>query len=188
MKLLLGTLLLLCCSLNSWAQEPNWKKNPEFTKTHPCIDDLAMFCRNAPMPEKKNRYRCLGEKFNELSPSCYQFMVDFWKPFPCSKEIIELCPGKKGNTGNSFNCIKQFFNKVSPSCQEYIKTVDVYAEEKNSIGKLCSVDLKKLCPTIAKIDEGKCLQPGYKAKTLTPGCMKAIDEIRKTAEKFNVPK
>ena len=159
------------------AQAASWKDNPEFTSSHPCYKDLPKFCGSSTIvPEKHNHYRCLGENYSRLSPSCHQFMTTFWKPFACSADILKLCKGEDQNIGRSIPCISAKKSKLSPNCKTYVDKIEAIGKAREEQYVACDSDRKKFCSDKRGGDIGSCMKQN-EAK-LSSGCLSKIKKVQ----------
>lgn len=172
--MILKVLFALILTMTQALQAASWKDNKSITAAHPCYQDASKFCKTS-TPDDANRWRCLGQNYNELSPKCSVFMKAVYKKTnDCASDIFKICTGESANYGKWNDCLKGQKN-LAPQCVALLNKSSNKVANREKFERTCQADFDKLCPNLKDDARRQCAKMVLqkKANLVSKDCISA---------------
>jgi hypothetical protein len=98
------------------------KKAEREAASEACRSDVASFCPEAFQQGRWELRRCMMKHYQELSPSCSQFIrkkMDEISPDACDNDATNLCASAVGFSA-TLSCLKEHMSVISPECVRFL--------------------------------------------------------------------
>ncbi len=144
--------------------------------THACGRDYKLWCKDQPVPSKKNQFKCFTIRYTELSWECQTYISNEMMGTTCGKEIVQLCKGADRNLARNTACLEKHPSKLGPECRA---AMNANAEVKSKVANACDEDFKVCSSRLSRSEGTECRVKLYKENKVSKACHDVMTPLLK---------
>ncbi|MES2527806.1 MAG: hypothetical protein V4598_12000 [Bdellovibrionota bacterium] len=134
---------------------------------HACGRDFKLWCKDQPIPSKKNQFKCFNMRYTELSWECQTYISKEMMGTTCGKEIVQLCHGADRNLARTSACLAKHPSKLGAECAAALNSSD---ETRSKVASACDEDFKVCGNKMSRTEGADCRIKLYKENKVSKAC------------------